>query len=155
MQPTRVRPTLPLPACSRFYGSGVSRPRVYSLQEAAVGWQAPSRRPPRDRAQVLQSDPPWLHAGPTMRLKVKGVWTDFFPVGALARGLGRSVGTVRRLEEAGVIPATPYRSHGRNAQGQNRLYTRGALLAIVHAAEVANLVGRRPRRWNGARLQPE
>lgn len=132
----------------------MKRDRVYTLAEAQADFQPPLRRPPRERAHVLPDDPAWLHEGITMRLTVNGQPTDLFCIGAVARALGRSVGTVLRLEAAGVLPQTRYRCPGRAPQGQKRLYTRAFVLALRRAAlETGVADGRRPATWAGHPLR--
>lgn len=83
-----------------------------------------------------------------MRLLVRGEPTDLFTIGSLARGLGRDVGSVRRLEADGVLPPTRFRTPGKTPAGQQRLYTRQQVLTAVAAAEQEGVLGRRPRRWD-------
>jgi hypothetical protein len=107
-----------------------------------------------DRARHLLHDPCYLHEGRTYRLLLRGVPTDFFPVGALALALNRSVCQVRRLEVAGVIPPPEARYPGRTPHGQPRLYQRHEVLAIVGFFERQRLLNRRPQSWSERLLTP-
>lgn len=128
--------------------------RVRSLAEARSGAVPRVRQKPNERAHVLPGDPPYLHAGKTFRLLVHGESTDLFPIGALARGLGRSVGTVRRLEEIGVLKTTPLRYPGRVPAGQPRLYTRQQVLAVVEHFRELSLLGKHPQCWRARVSRP-
>jgi hypothetical protein len=127
--------------------------RIHTLDEARAGVPVRVRQAPRPRACVLEDDPSWLHEGTTMRLRLRGTPTDLFTIGVIAGGLGRSVNTVRRLEADGIIPEAECRTPGRTRVAQQRLYTRETALAIVQAAVDANLIGRRPRRWDAPLLR--
>lgn len=50
-----------------------------------------------------------------------GKEVEFFTIGALAKALNRTVGSIRKWERLGYIPKATYRSAG---ERQNRLYTR-------------------------------
>jgi hypothetical protein len=130
-----------------------SKDRVYTLNEARS--EQPAAAPAnqrRERARVLAGDPPWLHDGLTVRLTLRGEPVDFFGIGVMARGVGRSPGSLRRWIGEGIIPETPYRTRGRIACAQHRLWTREAVLAMSAAVQELGLHGRRPRRWAGSEL---
>lgn len=127
--------------------------RVYSLDEARVGYLPPARRAkPLPRASVRPGDPAWLHDGRTLQLPLRGREIDFFTVSIMCHALGRSSESVRRLIRRGVLPETRYRSPGRTQAGQRRLWTREQVLAVATTAEELQLRGRRPRRWADAEL---
>lgn len=101
---------------------------------------------------MLVGDPPWLHEGTTLQLTLRGEAVDFFAISVLARGVGRSPGTVRRWITQGLLPETPYRTPSRYACAQNRLWTRQAALETAAAVRELGLTGRRPQRWEGSAL---
>lgn len=107
----------------------------------------PPVRHKRERAHVLPGDPIYLHQGYTVRLMVRDAPTDFFGIGAAAAALRRSPNTVRRLEEAGVLPSPRYRSPGRGNSGQKRLYTREQVLDLRELADNVFAGRRRVPSW--------
>lgn len=123
--------------------------RVYGIQEARPGFLPRRRQPPNPRANVLPGDPPWMHAGKTFQLTVKGTQVDLFPVSVMAAALGRCVAQVRRLEAQGVLPPPIGRKQSRRVAGQYRLYTRAQVLAAARAVLEADLYLRRSRHWTG------
>ena len=123
--------------------------RILSINEARTNYVAPVRRAvPHPRASVLATDPAWLHAGLTYRLKYGGEMVDLFTISAMAAALGRSVVTVRRLEAIGIIPASHIRTPGRGGGGRRRLYTREQIIDVAIATVEAGLFLKRPRRWS-------
>jgi len=58
------------------------------------------------------------------------------------------VGTVRRLEAQGLLPATTLHTQGRGVVGQKRLYTREQVFDAARAILNAGLYLRRPQRWS-------
>jgi hypothetical protein len=101
---------------------------------------------------VLSTDPPWLHEGTTLQMTLRGQAVDFFAISVVARGVGRSTGTVRRWIEQGLLPDPPYRTPGRLPCAQNRLWTRESVLRTAAAVQELGLTGRRPQRWQGSAL---
>ncbi len=127
--------------------------RILTMREARSDFVKPVRRStPRPRALVLPGDPAWLHAGTTMRLRYRGELLDLFTISAMASALGRSVGTVRRLEAQGWLPAPPFRTHSRDVVGRKRLYSREQVIDAAIAVVEIGLYLRRPRRWCDAEL---
>lgn len=129
--------------------------RVISWNELLRGPAPVRQREPQPRALVLVEDPLWLHEGLTYRLTVRGKPNDFFPVGRLAEAMNRAVGTVRRLEQLGVLPVTKFRTPSRTAVGQRRLYRREELLAVRESMQRLNLLEHRPERLAGHELREE
>ena len=62
---------------------------------------------------------------------LKGVETEFFTIGDLARAVNRQPVTIRSWERKGYLPKTPYRSAGKR---QNRLYTRAQVELVRRVA---------------------
>lgn len=93
------------------------------------------------------TDPAWLHEGLTVRLTCRGEPVDFFAISVMARGVGRSTGTVRRWITDGLMPETPYRTPGRSPCSQNRMWTREAVLQTAAAVRGLGLDRRRTRSW--------
>jgi len=73
---------------------------------------------------------------PYKTLNYRGVATDFYSIGSLARALNRSPVTIRKWESKGVIPqpdvADP--AHARVLGGQVRLYTREQIAGLRRIA---------------------
>lgn len=129
------------------------RDRVVPLHEARSDYVKPVRRAtPLPRALEVSGDPDWLHAGRTLRVPLRGDLIDVFPISAMARALGRSSESVRRLIREGVLPEARYRSPARTEAGRKRLWTREELLAVAVVAEELGVRGRRPRRWSDSEL---
>lgn len=97
---------------------------------------------------MLPDDPDWLHEAPTFRLRHRGELVDVFGIGAMARAIHRSPGTVRRLERQGFFPAALGRSYSRSRSGQYRVYTRAQVLKVAQAAHELGIAnGRRTNNW--------
>lgn len=131
----------------------VSKDRVYTLNEARS--EQPAAAPAhqrRERARALAGDPPWLHDGQTVRLTLRGELVDFFGIGVMARGVGRSTGTVRRWIIEGLMPETPYRTPSRSPCSQHRMWTRESVLQTADSVRELGLTGRRPQSWEGSEL---
>jgi hypothetical protein len=103
----------------------------------------PGKTPPKNRkgSPPRLSDDPYHGARPVV-YKVKGVDTEFFTVGELAKALGRKASTLRVWEHYGWIPKTSFRSPvpmgkqlpDKTSKGR-RLYTVSQLLFLTEAAE--------------------
>lgn len=108
------------------------------------GGVAPRRGIP-EATKPTAFDPDW-DASPKM-MKLKGVDTEFFPIIALARSLGRKPVTVRSWEAKGWLPLSMYRTpapkktyiEGKKPMG-HRLYTRVQIEAVVAAATEAGVL---------------
>jgi hypothetical protein len=127
--------------------------RVLTLNEARVGFcPSPRRREPRPRAEVLASDPSWLHDGPTVRLTSGGREIDLFGMTIMCRAIRRGPKSVRELIGKGVLPDARYRTAGRDVRGQHRLWRREELLAVWDAASELDVLDARPARWQDVPL---
>ena len=64
---------------------------------------------------------------------LRGVPTEFFTVGQLARALGRESVTIRKWERLGIIPRAIYQVPGKDGdeRGRRRLYTRAQVEGII------------------------
>lgn len=117
----------------------------------------PGGKPPRRPTNMVEKDQPaddtW-DAKPTIK-KLKGVETEFFPVGALAKALGIKPVTVRSWEAKGWLPLSRYRTpapknhpvEGKTPMGR-RLYTRHQIEVVVTAAARAGVTDPDVRRPN-------
>jgi DNA-binding transcriptional MerR regulator len=72
----------------------------------------------------------WWASSPRA-LMINGISVVVFPVGALARALGRSSYTVRRWEQMGLLPSTAFADRRGPVERQRRYYT----LSMISAAE--------------------
>lgn len=82
---------------------------------------------------------------------VRGKTVEFFPIGALAKALGRQVSTVRRWEQDGILPVSLWRSPSTDVRGRQRLYSRAIVEAMVQIAQeegVLNPHGRNIHKTN-------
>lgn len=78
------------------------------------------------------------------KVAADGLGSDFVTIGAVARALGRSTETVKRLEAAGILP--PVSTRRVKASGQQvRLYPRAYVEALAAAPEAVELRHRRLR----------
>lgn len=78
---------------------------------------------------------------------MKGREIEFFEIGDLSNALGRPVATLRRWERMGYIPTAPYRSRGRDGNG-NRLYSRALVETTVAAFAKRGLMDKPRLDWN-------
>ena len=112
------------------------------------------RRFPGSRHEIPDTPPPPRRPAPDigawdehpLMYPVRGVETEFFTIGALARALGRSAATLREWEAHGVLPVARYRTGARNPAKAKRLYTRAQVEGIVKLAYEEDLMkgDRRP-----------
>ena len=65
-----------------------------------------------------------LELGKSKIFLVNGQPTELYPLGALAAALNRKPVTVRKWENEGIIPNSPYMMSSHDVRGQRRLYTK-------------------------------
>lgn len=129
------------------------RDRIYTLAQARTDRPAPPRRrKPHTRATVRPDDPSWLHEGQSLVLTIKGEPHDFFSVGVMAKAIGRSTESTRRLIRTGVLPEARYRTPGRPPFGAKRLWTRDQVMAVASAAQTFGVTTRRRDSWTDGEL---
>ena len=75
----------------------------------------------------------WWASSPRT-LVVDGISVIVFPVGALARALGRSSYTVRRWEQMGLLPSTAFADRRGPVERQRRYYTPSMISAAERIA---------------------
>lgn len=90
---------------------------------------------PEIRAQEDWDQDPLLKR----KYSVKGIDTEFFTLGALARALGRSQATIRGWETNRVIPSPSFKKKGQDSRGTRRLYTRAQIEGLRKIAEEEGL----------------
>jgi hypothetical protein len=105
---------------------------------AVTPWKELSSGAPRldmaRRNTDLGKDPAWA-ANPQRRIIVDGLELELYPIGAVAKALGRSSRTIRRWETRGLIPPPLYERRSRNPHGRRRLYTRQEIEGLIVIAE--------------------
>lgn len=109
-----------LPQAPEFY-PGTNR----QIVARAVTPQAP--------AAQGRSEPEAWDAHPREYI-VHGQVVEFFPIGALAKALGREAGTIRRWEAEGIIPVSLWRAPSESVHGRARLYSREIIEGMVQIA---------------------
>lgn len=120
-------------------------------QSRYPGGKAPRRPGVPKKAKAL--DESW-DKNPTVKY-VKGVATEFFTIGDLAKAINRLPVTIRSWESKGRLPLSRYRtqapeSHpieGKTPMGR-RLYTRHQIEVVIAAAEKAGVTDPDVRRPN-------
>ena len=65
---------------------------------------------------------------------VRGVPTEFFGIGSLAKALNRESVTIRLWERQGIIPKAQFKTKDPNGLGGRRLYTREQIEGMVKIA---------------------
>lgn len=65
---------------------------------------------------------------------VNGKVVQMFPIGALAKALGRETVTIRRWEAEGIIPVSLWRHSSESSYGKVRLYSRELIEGIAEIA---------------------
>lgn len=101
------------------------------------GARADAAAPP----DCSERDPWW---GDAQVLEHNGSLRRAYRIGDLARAVGRSPGTIRRWEAAGVLPRCPYRTGTVNdPRGQRRAYPATYAEAVAEIAEEERIIGRK------------
>jgi hypothetical protein len=114
----------------RFTGIGETFPGSKKRRRPGPGMEAPT-------AELARTSPVNRHAKWDDRpvvYAIKGVNTELFHVGDLAKALYRTAHTMRKWEERGYLPETFIRTPGVNRNGQHRLYTREQVEGLVKIA---------------------
>lgn len=66
---------------------------------------------------------------------VHGQPVDFYFIGDVARALNRSAVTIRKMENHGDLPLSPFTSPGIDNRGKRRLYTKQQIEALRRIAQ--------------------
>jgi hypothetical protein len=86
---------------------------------------------------------------------VGGVEQEFFSIGHLAKALNRKPGTLRKWEENGIIPRTPYTKPSVDPRGRRRMYTRAMVEGIIKITKEEEVwLPDKGRRLSETRFQP-
>lgn len=114
--------------------------------------------PPAAQTRKLVVDDEW-DKDPVVKM-LRGVRTEFFEIGHLARALGRSTVTIRSWEDKGWLPHATYRTQqpkgtqvpGKKTKGR-RLYTRAQIDIIITAAVAHGVMdnGGKNAKWSAFR----
>ena len=91
------------------------------------------RRRARPRNLPNHGASAWWASSPRA-LMIDGISVVVFPVGALARALGRSSYTVRRWEQMGLLPSTAFADRRGPVERQRRYYTPSMISAAERIA---------------------
>jgi hypothetical protein len=82
---------------------------------------------------------------------VKGVETELFTIGALAKALEKEIVTIRLWEKKGYIPGAPYRLRSKSLNGKkvsgNRVYTRDLIEIAIEEFKRRGLIGSARVEW--------
>lgn len=81
-----------------------------------------------------------LYLGKPKTFLLNGQPVELYPLGALARALNRSTVTVRKWEQEGILPTSPYIMPSHDPRGQRRLYTREQIESLRTVAEEEGLL---------------
>lgn len=65
---------------------------------------------------------------------VNNVPTALYKIGSVARALNRASVTIRKWEQEGVIPVSPYKMPSRDERGHRRLYSREQIESLRQIA---------------------
>lgn len=98
----------------------------------------PTELPRPGRAEVPDVDPSWRELG--KEYMFKGRATVMFPIGALAKALGRDATTIRSWEQKGWLPKPVSRGAEMGHGGHRRLYTAVQIERLVAAAHECGLL---------------
>ena len=83
---------------------------------------------------------------------IHGHQVEMFQIGALAKAVGKTQGTVRTWFDEGFLPETPYRLPTRVVNGAprkgKRLYTREMIEAVIASFEARGLTGAARVEWS-------
>ena len=91
-------------------------------------------------AREPAADPDDLFAHPRRGYSLRGQL--FYPIGVLAKALGRKPVTIRKWESDGWLPRAHYRSTAMQGNGKSRLYTREHIEGIVQIANEEGVLDR-------------
>jgi len=73
--------------------------------------------------------------GHPILMRYQGEVTEFYKIGALARSLNRSVVTIRKWQDKGIIPKPNFAIPTKALGGKIRLYSRPQVLGLREIAE--------------------
>ena len=84
--------------------------------------------------------------------RVHGQDVEMFHIGALAKAMGKTQGTIRTWFDEGFLPDTPYRLPTREVNGQprkgKRLFTREMIEVVLAAFDARGLTGAARVEWS-------
>lgn len=112
--------------------------------------RAPSGLSEKRRAK-LQGETNGWDANPIIK-SLRGVETEVFTIGALARALEKQIVTIRLWEKKGYLPSAPYRLRSKSLNGKkvlgNRVYTRELIEVVIQEFERRGLLGSARVEWS-------
>lgn len=73
--------------------------------------------------------------GKSKTFLVQGQPVEFYYIGDVARALNREAVTIRKMENHGDLPLSPYMSPGIDDRGKRRLYTKQQIEALRRIAQ--------------------
>lgn len=103
-----------------------------------------SRTPVKDYTREKYGPPPDVDLLPAPAITDDG--EEFWTLGSLAALLERSPVTLRRWEDNGDLPRTPYRLSGATVHAHVRLYTRAMIEGLVKIAYEEGLIANTRRK---------
>ena len=112
--------------------------------------RAPSGLAEKRRAKLLGESNGW-DSNPVIKT-LKGVETEVFTIGALAKALEKQIVTIRLWEKKGYLPSAPYRLRSKSLNGKkvmgNRVYTRALIEIAIEEFARRGLLGSARVEWN-------
>ncbi len=84
--------------------------------------------------EVLEIEAEKWDAKPQI-FQVKGKDVEFFPIGAFAQAINRTAATLRKWEELGTLPKTPYFTPSPDRRGRRRMYSRDMVEGVIRIAK--------------------
>jgi len=114
------------------------------------GSKQPRRAPVANAKKKPIKESSGWDKNPKIKL-LKGVETEVFSIGALAKALDKQIVTIRLWEKKGYIPIAPYRLRSKNLNGNkvlgNRVYTRVLIEIAIEEFEKRGLIGSARVEW--------
>jgi hypothetical protein len=93
--------------------------------------------------------------GTPVILVLRGLETEFFTIGQVARAIDRKAGTLRGWEANGILPTSGYTKPSHDPRGRRRLYSRPQAEGIIRIAKelgIADSASRTPLDEFGRRV---
>lgn len=114
------------------------------------GSKQPRRAPVANAKKKPSKESSGWDENPKIKL-LKGVETEVFSIGALAKALDKQIVTIRLWEKKGYIPIAPYRLRSKNLNGNkvmgNRVYTRVLIEIAIEEFQKRGLIGSARVEW--------
>lgn len=127
------------------------------LDERYPGSKQKRREPDASPKRATRPDPSGWDAVSYTK-KVNGKAVEFFTIGALAKALGKSEGSIRLWQSKGYLPNTPYRLPAKEVNGRTiagrRLFTRSMIESAITSFAKRDLIDTRRVEWKNYKDLP-